>query len=59
MTDLYTITPAILTDQRVVMLKSNLMAAVAQEMQKHSLPQHQSREMVQQWLADALSRMGV
>jgi pilus assembly protein CpaF len=59
MTDLYTITPAILTDPRVVKLKSNLMAAVAQEMQKHSLPQHQSREMVQQWLADALSRTGV
>ena len=59
MTDLYTITPAILTDPRVVKLKSNLMATVAQEMQKHSLPQHQSREMVQQWLADALSRMGV
>ena len=59
MTDLYTITPAILTDPRVVKLKSNLMATVAQEMQKHSLPQHQSREMVQQWLADALSRTGV
>jgi pilus assembly protein CpaF len=59
MTDLYTVTPTILTDPRVVKLKSNLMAAVAQEMQKHSMPQHQSREMVQQWLADALSRMGV
>jgi len=59
MTDLHTVTPAILTDPRVVKLRSNLMAAVAQEMQKHSLPQHQSREMVQQWLADALSRTGV
>jgi pilus assembly protein CpaF len=59
MTDLHRVTPAILADPRVVKLKSNLMNAVAQEMQKHALPQHQSREMVQGWLADALSRAGL
>ncbi len=59
MTDMYHVTPSILKDPRVFNLKSNLMSAVAQEMQKHQLPQHQNRQMVQQWLSETLARAGV
>jgi pilus assembly protein CpaF len=59
MTDIYRVTPSILQDPRVIKLKTHLMNSVAQEMQKYQSPQQQNRQIVQQWLSDALSRAGV
>jgi pilus assembly protein CpaF len=59
MADIYRVTPSILQDPRVLKLKAHLMNTVAQEMQKHPLPQQQNRQIVQQWLAEALTRAGV
>jgi pilus assembly protein CpaF len=59
MADVYRVTPAVLQDPRLVKLKGFLINAVAQEMQNHPLPQQQNRQIVQQWVVDALQRAKV
>ncbi|KAF0107648.1 MAG: pilus assembly protein CpaF [Anaerolineaceae bacterium] len=59
MSDILRVTPTTLQDPRMLKLKGILMNTVAQEMQKHPLPQQQNRAIVRQWLVDALDRAGV
>jgi pilus assembly protein CpaF len=59
MSDILRVTPTTLQDPRVLKLKGMLTNTVSQEMQKHPLPQQQNRQIVHQWLADALDRAGV
>jgi pilus assembly protein CpaF len=59
MSDILRVTPTTLQDPRVLKLKGMLTNTVSQEMQKHPLPQQQNRQIVRQWLADALERAGV
>jgi pilus assembly protein CpaF len=59
MSDILRVTPTTLQDPRVLKLKGMLTDTVSQEMQKHPLPQQQNRQIVHQWLADALERAGV